>query len=234
LQHQLFVETLTEEQAVPCPNCGKPILTEKFCSGCGMANPINYIDESVRVSKSRVVRRTQKRHFPVRAIGTGIGIAAILMVAGFFGNNYALENMQFKVKRVSGFDYGSLTSQVELEACNPTAFPAGFDRFDAIVYYRGGEFARIAVKGGSVMPYQSAPYDGNLKLSAQTVSGIVIALADTVGGKDSPYDENEITIKMTMESKVLGLMPYSQTKEFTFAQFQEFMGTKSADKYLCA
>ena len=198
-----------------------------------MANPINYIDESVRVSKARVVRRNKKRHIPVRAIGTGIGVAVVLIIAGFFGNNYALENMQFKVKSVSGFDFGSLTSQVELEACNPTAFPAGFDRFDAIVYYRGGEFARITVKGGSVMPYQASLYDGSLKLSAQTVNGIVIALADAVSGKDSPYDENEITVKMTTESKILGLMPYSATREFSFAQFQQFMDTQSAEKYMC-
>lgn len=198
-----------------------------------MANPISYIDESVKVSKTRVVRRKERMHIPFRAIATGVGVAAILVIAGYFGNNHALNNMQFKVTSVSAFDFASLTSQVGLEVCNPTAFPAGFDKFDAILYYRGSEFARIAATGGLVMPYQAAPYDGQLKLSAQTVSGVVIALADAVGGKDSPYEENEITVKMMTESKVLGLFPYSDTREFTFAQFQEFMSAQSADKYLC-
>src|SRR5574338_333298 len=49
-------EALTEEYIVPCTGCGKPIATQKYCSSCGAPNPINYIDESVKVSKTRPVK----------------------------------------------------------------------------------------------------------------------------------------------------------------------------------
>ena len=231
---ELFCESLTEEHSMPCPNCGKPILTEKYCSSCGTANPINYIDESVKVSKTRVIPRRGKRQVPVRVIVVGAGVALVVLMAALFASNYALNSMQYRLASVSAFDYTSLTSQVKLEACNPTAFPAGFDRFSAIVDYRRSEFARITIDGGSVMPYQSSTFDGELKLSAQTVSGLIIALADALGGTGSGYDENDISLKMTVDAKVLGIMPYSQTREFTFVEFQQFMSTQQAEHYLCS
>jgi hypothetical protein len=224
---------LTEEHAVPCPNCGRPILTEKFCPGCGSANPINYIDESVKVSKTRIVHSRKRKQIPIRVIIVGLGVALVMFMSTYFANSYAMSNMQFKVVSVSLFDFTSLTSQVRLEACNPTAFPAGFDSFSAVVNYQGREFARIAVDGGTVMPYQASSFDGDLRLSAQSVHGLAIALADAIGGNDSPYDESEITLRMTMDSKVLGIIPYTQTKEFSFAEFQQFMSTQQADRYLC-
>lgn len=230
---ELFQESLTEEHTIPCPNCGKAIATEKYCSGCGTPNPINYIDESVKVSRTRVMRRQQKREVPTRAIIVGASVAVVMLVATFFANSYALSNMQYRVVDVSDFDYTTLASDVALEACNPTAFPAGFDKFSAVVDYRQGEFARINVEGGSVMPYQASTFDGELKLSAQTVSGLIIALADAVGGTDSPYNENDITLKVTMDARILGIVPYTHTQEFTFSQFQQFMGAQQAEKYQC-
>lgn len=209
-------------------------MTEKFCSSCGTANPINYIDESVKVSKTRVMRRRERTHVPVRVIVLGVGVAFAVLVATFMANDYALSRMQFRINDVSDFDFTTLSSQVSLEACNPTAFPSGFDHFTAVVHYQQGEFARISVDGGPLMPYQSSAFSGQLRLSTQTVSGLVIALADAVGGKDSPYNENDITLTMTMDAKVLGIMPYSQTKEFTFSEFQQFMSTSQADQYSCA
>ena len=180
------------------------------------------------------MHRREKTHVPVRVIILGISVAVAVLMATFIANDYALSRMQFRVNDVSEFDYTSLTSKVALEACNPTAFPAGFDRFSAVVHYKEGEFARIRVDGGAVMPYQSSTFNGELRLSAQTVSGLIIALADAVGGKDSPYNENDITLTVTMDAKVLGIMPYSQTKEVTFSQFQQFMSTSQADQYSCA
>jgi len=218
---------------VPCPNCGKPILTEKFCPGCGTANPINYIDESVRVSKTRIVHRNERRHIPIRVIIVGIVVAASVLMASFFANSYALDNMQYRIIDVYDFDYATLTSKVRVEACNPSAFPAGFDKFNAVVHYQQKEFGRLSVEGGSVMPYQSSAFDGQIKLSGNIVQGLIIALADAVGGKDSPYNENEITLTMTVESRVLGIWPYSQSREFSFAEFQQFMSTQQADRYFC-
>lgn len=227
---------MTEDHAIPCPNCGMPIETEKYCASCGTPNPISYIDESVKVSRTKVVRKKEKRqerHSPKRVIVAASVVAIGVLAATFFANSYALSNMQYRVNDVSTFDFSSLTSDIVLEACNPTAFPVAFDRFSAVVNYKQGELGRIEVSGGTVMPYQGSTFPGELKLSAQTISGLIIALAGSLAGNDSPYDENDITLMVTTDARILGIMPYSESKEFTFDEFQQFMSAQQADQYQC-
>ncbi|HEY7733282.1 MAG TPA: hypothetical protein VIB07_00655 [Nitrososphaera sp.] len=230
---------MSDEEGVPCPNCGSPILTEKFCASCGAANPINYIDESVRVSKAKVVHQREERRvreskqIPKKPIMIGAVAAIAILLVNFIGMSYALGSMQFRIREVSGIDLASLSSSVKLEACNPTVFPASFDKFSTEVNYRNGQFASMAVDGGYVMPYQSSQFDGKLRLNTQTVSGLIFALADAVGGRDTPYNENDISLKMTVDAKILGFIPYSQTRQFAFAEFKEFMSAQKSDEYFC-
>jgi len=230
---------LTEEQAIPCPNCGNPILTEKFCSSCGTANPIDYIDESVRVSKTRRVDPSRPRNsVPKRVIFVGAGAAVAVLLATMYASSYAVSNMQFRIIEVSDFDFKSLSSNVQLEACNPTAFPAGFEEFSAIVYYGDAEFARLAVDGGPLMPNEASSFDGKFQLSAERLSGPLIALASAVGGNDNnnanvTITYSDISLKMTVDSKLLGIVPFSQQQEFTFSEFQRFMDAQKSDTYRC-
>jgi hypothetical protein len=221
---------LTEEYSIPCPNCGKPIRTEKFCPGCGTANPINYIDESVKVSRTRAVRRQEKSRGFSRVMVMGIGVAVAVLVGTFLGNNYALNSMQFRVNDVSEFDIASMSSTIKLDACNPTVFPAGFDRFSAVIKYRQAEFARVTVDGDLVMPYQAATFDGEMSLSADIISGLVLALGEP---GNSPYNENDMTVAMTMDAKILGIVPYSQSDEFSFSEFQQVAGEDQSAQYSC-
>jgi hypothetical protein len=230
---------LSDEEGVPCPNCGSPILTEKFCASCGAANPIDYIDESVRVSKAKVVHQREERReraskqIPKKPIIVGAVVAIAILLINFIGMSYALGNMQFRIREVSGIDLASLSSSVRLEACNPTVFPASFDRFSTEVNYRSGQFASMTVDGGYVMPYQSSQFDGKLRLNTQSVSGLIFALADALGGKDTPYNENDMSLKMTVDAKILGIIPYSQTRVFALTELQEFMSAQKADEYFC-
>lgn len=231
---------MTDDEGVPCPSCGSPILTEKFCSSCGAANPIDYIDESVRVSKARVVHQAEERRarvskqIPKKPIMIGAVAAIAILLVNFIGMSYALGSMQFRIREVSGIDLASLSSSVELEACNPTVFPASFDKFNTEVNYRSGQFASMVVDGGYVMPYQSPEFNGKLTLNIQSVNDLVgIALAGALGGRDTVHNENDISLKMTVDAKILGIIPYSQTREFAFAEFQEFMSVQKADEYFC-
>jgi hypothetical protein len=120
-----------------------------------------------------------------------------------------------------------------LEACNPTAFPASFDKFSAVVNYKQGELGRIEVSGGVVMPYQASAFPGELKLSARTISGVIIALVGALAGNDSPYDENDITLNVNTEAKILGILPYSESRQLTFAEFQQLMNAQQAEGLQC-
>jgi hypothetical protein len=87
--------------------------------------------------------------------------------------------------------------------------------------------------GGTVMPYQAATFDGELKLSAQTISGLIVALAGAIGGNDSPYNENDISMIVTVDARILGFFPYAESREFTFSELRQFMSFQQAEQYQC-
>lgn len=221
-----------DSEAIPCPNCGSGLFTEKFCPNCGSANPVDYIDESLKIAPA-MPRTKSESGKAGRVAGMAAIVVIVIVVGGFFANSYALNNLQFRISDVSEFDYASLSSKVQMDVCNPSAFPASFDRFNAVIHYKGGDFASMSIDGGNVMPYQPARFDGKLGLEAQTVSGLIVAFADAVAGQDTAYNEDDISMTMTVDAKILGVMPYSQTRDFTFSEFQQVMSLQQTSSYSC-
>jgi hypothetical protein len=207
-----------DEQPVTCPNCGQGLNTEKFCPMCGSANPINYIDESLKVERPKTVQTHRGKKLAIAFI---VVVAAMaLVVAGFFANNYAFASMQFRIRDASDFDYNSLTSTISVDACNPTAFPASFDHLKAVMHYRGGDFAVMSVDGGSVMPYKSSTFAGTMGLTGKSVSGLLIAFPDVIAGADTAYNEEDVSLTMTVDGRIMNIMPYSHSRDFSFAEFR--------------
>jgi len=221
-----------DSETVPCPNCGSGLFTEKFCPNCGSANPVNFIDESLRVEPAAVVHKSRAGRTKRVTVIAAIAVIGITVVS-FIANSYALDSLQFRVRDVSDFDFTSLSSKVRMDACNPSAFPTGFDRFNAVIHYRGGDFAHMSVKGGTVMPYQPARFDGKLTMDAQIVSGMIVAFADAVAGQDTAYNEDDISMTMTVEARILGVIPYTQARDFTFSEFRQAMSLQRNTEYSC-
>jgi hypothetical protein len=145
-----------------------------------------------------------------------LGVAAIGMIAAsYYANSYALNSMPFRVREVTDFDFNfnTLSSSMQVDACNLTAFPATFDRFEATMNYQRDDFASMPIDGGTVMPYQSTSLDGRPALNANIVSGLIIAFAAAMAGQDTAYNEDNISLTMTVDARVMGIVPYSQTHE---------------------
>lgn len=145
-----------------------------------------------------------------------MGVAAIGMIAtSYYANSYALNSMPFRVREVTDFDFdfNTLSSSMHVDACNLTAFPETFDRFEATMNYQRDDFASMPIDGGTVMPYQSTSLDGRPAVGANTLSGLIIAFAAAMAGQDTAYNEDNISLTMTVDARVMGIVPYSQTHE---------------------
>lgn len=145
-----------------------------------------------------------------------LGVAAIGMIAtSYYANSYALNSMPFRVREVTDFDFdfNTLSSSMHVDACNLTAFPETFDRFEATMNYQRDDFASMPIDGGTVMPYQSTSLDGRPAVGANTLSGLIIAFAAAMAGQDTAYNEDNISLTMTVDARVMGIVPYSQTHE---------------------
>jgi hypothetical protein len=150
----------------------------------------------------------------VAIIAAAAGVA-VLFIAAFAVNAYAASSLQFRAAGARDFDLATLSSGLIVEACNPTAFPVSFDEYRIDVYYRDDELATMSLSGATIMPNSSAG------LFAK-------ALADAFSGREP--EESQVTAKSTLSSRVLGIIPVSDTKELDLDQQGQ---TPFSEEYSC-
>jgi hypothetical protein len=218
-----------DEQPVTCPNCGQGLNTEKFCPMCGSANPINYIDEMLKVERPKTAHKGSGKKIAVAFVV--VAAAIVVVIAGFFSNSHAFSSLQFRIGGASDFDYNSLSSTVSVDACNPTAFPASFDRLEAVMHYRGGDFAVLSVDGGSLTPYGSSAFAGTIEPVGKSVSGVLVAFPDAIAGGDTAYNEEDISLTLTVDGRIMNIVPYSHSRVFSFPEFGAM--SMQGEEYSC-
>lgn len=158
------------------------------------------------------------------------GSVAAIFVAALAVNAYAASNLQFRSAGGENFDFARLSSGVLVDACNPTAFPASFDEYRIDVYYRGDELATLSVSGATIMPNSAERLQGNIDIDGSTTAGLFMqALISAFSGQE-PEEGSQVTAKSTLSSRVLGIIPVSDTKEL---DLNEEGQTPFSEEYSC-
>ncbi|MFY3739942.1 MAG: hypothetical protein HMLIMOIP_000367 [Candidatus Nitrosomirales archaeon] len=173
-----------------------------------------------------------------KVVGASIGggIAVAIIIAVILMNFYALSNMQIRQRSIGNFDFVTFSMDMQLDACNPTPFPAYFDQYLFTIYYKGKEFATMTLQGTTIMPNQMITLKGNVAINTQMVAGMFIqAFANAFSGQEQEtFNENDMTVKVTLDSKIIGLIPLSQSREFSFSEFKQLMTSQDTRGFSCA
>lgn len=157
-------------------------------------------------------------------------VIAVIFISAFAVNAYAASNLQFRSAGSQNFDFSRLSSGVLVDACNPSPFPVSFDEYRIDVYYRDDELATLSVSGKTIMPDTSERLEGSLDVNGRTAAGLFAqAMSDAFSGRDTD-ESSQVTAKSTVSSRVLGIIPVSDTKELDLnAQGQ----TPFSEEYSC-
>lgn len=157
-----------------------------------------------------------------------VGISAIF-IAAFAVNAYAASNLQFRSAGSQNFDFSRLSSGVLVDACNPSPFPASFDEYRIDVYYQDDELATLYLSGKTIMPNTSERLEGSVDINGRTTASLLAqAMADAFSG-ERPED-SQVTAKSTLSSRVLGIIPVSDTKELDLSAEGQ---TPFSEEYSC-
>lgn len=153
----------------------------------------------------------------------------MLFIAAFAINAYAASNLEFRAAGGRNFDLATLSSGLAVEACNPTSFPVSFEEYRIDVYHRGNELATISLSGKTIMPNSSERLTGIVDISGRTTAGLFAQeFGDALSGRESA--ESQITAKSVLSSRVLGIIPVSDTKELDLDQRGQ---TPFSEEYSC-
>lgn len=220
-----------------CPKCGFQLSAENFCPKCGMANTAANVpnnDSAVVPSTAEKPKKYMNKKGII--IGTSaVGAIIAITIVGYSINTYALSNLQFRSSGGENFDFATFSGNLQMEACNPTSYPASFDKYHMQVLYKEKEFATMDIKGGTISPKQSEILDGNVAIDRGMVADLFMqSLADGFSGTQTPaFNQNDMIVNSTIEAKVLGFIPYTETKSNTMTEFQEIMSYQNSDPFSC-
>ena len=61
----------------------------------------------------------------------------------------------------------------------------------------------------------------------------IIIIGGFSGTQTPAFNQNDMTVNTTIEAKVLGFIPYTETKSHTMTEFQEIMSSQNSGPYSC-
>jgi hypothetical protein len=160
------------------------------------------------------------------AAGIGGGIVAAILVGLTIMSFYALTQLQLTPKSVGNLDFKTLSMDVQLDACNPTSYPASFDKVVLLVYYQSEEFMTVTLKGSTIMPNQAITLNGKLDISEDLDYWKVYNIF-------SSFNESDLSLKATLITNIVGFVPFSQSKEFNYTDFREMLLSPNLTQYSC-
>ncbi|MFQ5940906.1 MAG: hypothetical protein ACE5KA_04320 [Nitrososphaerales archaeon] len=177
-----------------------------------------------------------------KVVGAGIaGGIAIVVVVLIAVQYYALNNLQelqFSPNSVGNFDKTTLSLDIQIDACNPTQFPTGFDKmlFELDNIHNNNynvtvdkEFATMTLQGDTLMPMEAVTLNGKIHINAETVENWWKTY-NVFTSLNSDY----ITLKVTVETKLLGIVPMSVNEDFNYDQFVAMLVSPQATEFSCA
>lgn len=158
--------------------------------------------------------------------GIGGGTAVAIFIGLTAMSFYALTQLQLTPRSVGNFDFKTLSLDVELNACNPTTFPASFNKVELVLYWQSEEFLTVTLKGNTIMPNQDATLNGKLALNQDLDYWKAYWIF-------ASFNESDLSLKITLTTNVMGFIPYSQSKMFDYAEFRELLLSPNVTQYSC-
>jgi len=155
------------------------------------------------------------------AASIGGGITAAVLVGLTILSFYAITQLQLTPRSVGNFDFKTLSMDVQLDACNPTSYPASFDKVILVLYWQSEEFLTVTLKGNTIMPSQAITLNGKLDIADELDYWKVYNIF-------ASFNESDLSLKVTLTTNILGFIPFSQSEEFNYTDFRELLLSPNA------
>ncbi|MGQ0772308.1 MAG: hypothetical protein ACT4NT_06025 [Nitrososphaerota archaeon] len=169
---------------------------------------------------------------------TAIVIVSIIVIAATLGytslNVVSAKDLQFRWHQSGSFDLLSILFGGKLVACNNSDYPANFAKYSFNVIYDGQSLGIFTTNGGGVLPHTSIMINGKLDTDDKRVSQILFSSLDTALSNNEAaarINVNKVSVTTTLDTTVIGVIPFSITHEYSGQEFLQMMNQKtSCDK----
>jgi hypothetical protein len=158
---------------------------------------------------------------------------SIIVIAASLGysslNLLSAKDLQFRWYQPDSFDLLSIIFGGKLAVCNNSDYPAAFASYSFDVIYEGQSLGVFTANGAGLAPHTNTMVDGKFATDNKQVANILFASLDTAlgGGQAARINPNNMQVITTLETKIIGLVPFSLTHQYSGEEFVKMMSQKT-------
>ncbi len=155
-------------------------------------------------------------------------VASIVIALPFvYGgwNIYGAEQIQFVSSNQEKFSYFEIINNGKISICNTLPFYVTFDKLDVIMIFDQVEKGTLNIQGMTLPPSSITPVEGNFKSELFEEIQYLALHFDGMFSEATPIriDPNRLIIVTETHTSLLGIIPYSVTKQFSALEFWNMM-----------
>jgi len=164
-------------------------------------------------------------------------VASIVIALPFvYGglNIYGAEQIQFVSSNQEKFSYFEIINNGKISFCNPLPFYVTFDKLEVIMIFDQVEKGTLNIQGMTLPPSSITPVEGNFKSELfEEIQYLALHFDGMFSGATiMRIDPNKLIILTETHTSLLGIIPYSVTKQFSALDFWSMMNDKDG-QYNC-
>ncbi len=160
-----------------------------------------------------------------------VSIAVIAATLGYSSLNLvSAGDLEFRWHQTGSFDLLSILFGGKLVVCNNSDFPASLRGYSFEIIYDGKSLGIFSTGGISIPPHASKTLAGKFEAQDRRISQILFASLDTALGDNAAaarINPDKMSVITTLETAVVGFIPFSITKQYPGEEFVKTMNQKT-------
>lgn len=163
---------------------------------------------------------------------TMIVIISSIVIAGTiiysFLGTYGLNYIQIRGYQKE-FDYTTMLTGKKIEMCNPIQIPININHIEITIFYQDRELGKMLSDGITLLPSKSEYIEGKIQFEqSENMFPMDLGLKSSENGI-MKFDSEQIHVTTNYESRFLGIIPYSVSKNYNGFEFLDIMNQKQGN-----
>lgn len=160
-------------------------------------------------------------------------IASVIIAIPFIfsaWNIYAANNLQLQGSE-GQFSYFEMVNDNKLVVCNPLPFFVNFERLDIVIYFEDMNKGVLSTHPRIIPPSSSLVVNGTFRSESFSEAQYLAMHFDGMFSGSTPkrIDPNKMVILTEVQTQIIGVIPYSVTKQYSSMDFWNLLNGKGEE-----
>jgi len=157
-------------------------------------------------------------------------IAIIVIVIPFAYSTLSIvgaQQLEYRWDNPGEFTFFTMFNQGEMEFCNTMPLWTSFQKFEIATFYQSEHLGSFVVQPLTINPFSSTVQEGIFSTEERSESQHIFMTFDFMfNGGNIRLDPNQFIIVISIDTPILGIIPYSSTTQISGFEFDEKMNAE--------